>query len=426
MKKFFWIFTVAALLAVACDGGEGDMPWPDDLDGKGEQTPSTTVVEQGKPLPVWSEGCLDIHFINTGRGECCFYILPDGTTLLVDAGEVKATYKASATSGDDAVEQKPNADTRPYLVYATYIKHFMPKGKSSINYCAPSHFHIDHIGSAKMSTETAAAGYKKAGLTALYDEIPYLNVLDRAYPKYEGDGTTPKMEGELSADWVKFVNWGVNEKKFNAARFEVGKEQIVLVYDKDSYKDFRIFNVCANGFVWSQNGISGSKSAKGNPASCGFHISYGKFDYMACGDLTSAPQNLAGNYVRDFIGEGHLDAFKCHHHLSANAWGTQMQQSYFNPRVIINQNFYTKQPDAAHVTKIMDNQYSFWVKDFFTTNLHPQYIAKNQSVVEKMSAYDGHIVVRVAEGGGSYYVYMLDDTNFEYNVKSIHGPYNSK
>ena len=170
MKKFFWIFTVAALLAVACSGGEGDMPWPDDLDGKDEETPSTTIVEQGKPLPIWSEGYLDIHFINTGRGECCFYILPDGTTLLVDAGEVKATYKASATSGDDAVEQKPNANTRPYLVYATYIKHFMPKGRSAINYCAPSHFHIDHIGSTNMATETAAAGYKKAGLTALYDE----------------------------------------------------------------------------------------------------------------------------------------------------------------------------------------------------------------------------------------------------------------
>ena len=103
-----------------------------------------------------------------------------------------------------------------------------------------------------------------------------------------------------------------------------------------------------------------------------------------------------------------------------------MQQSYFNPRVIINQNFYTKQSDAAHVTKIMDNQYSFWVKDFFTTNLHPQYIAKNTTTVDKMTNYNGHIVIRVAEGGGSYYVYMLDDTNFEYNVKSIHGPYNSK
>lgn len=36
------------------------------------------------------------------------------------------------------------------------------------------------------------------------------------------------------------------------------------------------------------------------------------------------------------------------------------------------------------------------------------------------------IVIRVANGGGEFYVYMLDDTDFEYKVKSIHGPYNSK
>ena len=45
-------------------------------------------VKVDTTLPSWSEGCLDIHFINSARGECCFYILPDGTTLLVDAGEV--------------------------------------------------------------------------------------------------------------------------------------------------------------------------------------------------------------------------------------------------------------------------------------------------------------------------------------------------
>ena len=38
----------------------------------------------------------------------------------------------------------------------------------------------------------------------------------------------------------------------------------------------------------------------------------------------------------------------------------------------------------------------------------------------------GHIVIRVANGGGEFYVYMLDDTDFEYKVKSIHGPYTSK
>ena len=426
MKKLFLTLPLFALL-VGCSGGNGDMPWGDDLGGgSNKPEPGTTTVEVGKPLPAWSKGELDIHFINTGRGECCYYILPDGTTMIVDAGEVKATYNPQDTSVEAAVEQKPNANVRPYMVDAMYIKHFSPNGRQSIDYCAPSHFHIDHIGSTGMATETAAAGYKKSGLTALYDELPYLHVIDRSYPDYKEDATTPAMDGQLSADWAKLVTWGVKEQKFTGARFEVGKEQIVMLYDRPSYSDFKIFNICANGFVWSKNGISGEKSEKGNPASCGFHITYGKFDYIACGDLTSNPQNRVGYYIRDFISGGHLDAFKCHHHLSANAWGTQMQQEYFNPRVIVNQNFYTKQPDAAIVKNIMDNVYSFWVKDFFTTNLHPQYIATNKSAVDKMTDYNGHIVIRVANGGDSYSVYMLDDTNFEYNVKSIHGPYKSK
>ena len=424
----FLILPLLALLAVGCggEGSGGSMPWDPDLGGGNGTTPAPdeVVAEVGKPLPVWKKGELDIHFINTGRGECCFYIMPDGTTLIVDAGEVKATFNPQDTSDDAAVEQKPNTNVRPYIADAMYIKHF--SARQSIDYCAPSHFHIDHIGSSGMATETAAAGYRKSGLLALYDELPYLHVLDRSYPDYKEDATTPAMDGQLSADWAKFVTWGVKEQKFTGARFEVGKEQIVMLYDRPSYSNFKIFNICANGFVWSKNGISGEKSGVGNPASCGFHITYGKFDYIACGDLTSNPQNRVGYYVRDFIGDGHLDAFKCHHHLSANAWGTQMQQSFFNPRVIVNQNFYTKQPDAAHVNDIMDNKYSFWVKDFFTTNLHPQYVAKNTTTVDKMTNYNGHIVIRVAEGGGSYYVYMLDDTNFEYNVKSIHGPYNSK
>lgn len=428
MRKLFLTLPLFALLAVGCGGGNDDMPWGDDLGGGNGTTPTPdeVIVEVGKPLPAWNKGELDIHFINTGRGECCFYIMPDGTTMIVDAGEVKATFNPQDTSTEAAVEQKPNANVRPYMVDAAYIKHFSPNNRQSIDYCAPSHFHIDHIGSSGMATETAAAGYKKAGLLALYDELPYLHVIDRSYPDYKEDATTPAMDGQLSADWAKFVNWGVKEQKFTGARFEVGKEQIVMLYDRPTYSNFKIFNICANGFVWSKNGISGEKSEKGNPASCGFHISYGKFDYIACGDLTSNPQNRVGYYVRDFIGSGHLDAFKTHHHLSANAWGSQMQQDYFNPRVIVNQNFYTKQPDATLVNNIMDNVYSFWVKDFFTTNLHPQYIAKNKSAVDKMNGYDGHIVIRVAAGGDSYHVYMLDDTNFDYNVKSIHGPYNSK
>lgn len=37
-----------------------------------------------------------------------------------------------------------------------------------------------------------------------------------------------------------------------------------------------------------------------------------------------------------------------------------------------------------------------------------------------------HVVVRVLPGGGSYYVYVLDDTDQEYRVKAIFGPYTAK
>jgi hypothetical protein len=39
------------------------------------------------PLPPWQPGNLDIHIINTGRGDAALLILPDGTSLQFDAGD---------------------------------------------------------------------------------------------------------------------------------------------------------------------------------------------------------------------------------------------------------------------------------------------------------------------------------------------------
>lgn len=42
--------------------------------------------EMGESLPLWSPGELDIHHIDTGRGNAASLIGPDGTTLLIDCG----------------------------------------------------------------------------------------------------------------------------------------------------------------------------------------------------------------------------------------------------------------------------------------------------------------------------------------------------
>ena len=61
---------------------------------------------------------MDIHHINTGRGDCTFCILPDGTTLLIDAGENNRV-------GERVVAAKPD-DTKKageWIIYAIlYLK----------------------------------------------------------------------------------------------------------------------------------------------------------------------------------------------------------------------------------------------------------------------------------------------------------------
>lgn len=47
----------------------------------------------GEVLPPWTPGTLDVHQINTGKGDAALFIFPDGTTLLVDAGAMDPDFQ---------------------------------------------------------------------------------------------------------------------------------------------------------------------------------------------------------------------------------------------------------------------------------------------------------------------------------------------
>ena len=247
------------------------------------------------------------------------------------------------------------------------------------------------------------------------------------YPSYE----SYEIVGGFSPSWVKFVEWGVKNNKFKAEQFKVGIEQLNMLYNAKKHKNFSIFNICANGKVWGKD-KNGNERALGKPltavsnsASCGFHIRYGAFDYLACGDLVGAPQNRVAYYFRDFIGAGNLDTFKVHHHMAGNSWGGGMIRSNFNPRYIFNPCFASNKPHPeklAHSLTVCEG--------YFATNIHPAIkeipLVKEQKLIDKITAYDGHIVLRVMPGGNCFYIYMLDDSDFEYKVKFVYGPCYSK
>ena len=77
-------------------------------DGRPRLMKVADCPEIGKPLALWRQGELDVHFVYTGRGENMFYRFPDGTTMVNDTGdfyrpkEVKNAIGTLYGSGDGA------------------------------------------------------------------------------------------------------------------------------------------------------------------------------------------------------------------------------------------------------------------------------------------------------------------------------------
>ena len=107
-------------------------------------------------LPHWEEGFLDIHTIATGRGDACLIIMPDGTTMMIDAGD----------NGKAKDKQHPDGSMKPGEWQARYMKHFMEglPGGGALDYAMVTHLHDDHIGSVRDALP-GSDGYALSGIT---------------------------------------------------------------------------------------------------------------------------------------------------------------------------------------------------------------------------------------------------------------------
>lgn len=378
-------------------------------------------VEIGKPLPTWSEGCLDIHAINSARGECTFIIMPDGTTMTVDAGEFSSE---SPRYRNDI--QRPDTLTRPSRLYSEYMKYFSPE-KDSTDYFLLSHFHMDHMGNIeKEYSKDKEGGYVLSGMTALYDEMPYRKVIDRAYPDFDSLACLSMSTAALD-NYRKFLDYETKNGTLKAEGFKLGSDsQIVLSKNPAKYPDFKVMNICGNGCVW----VDGkpvdcyNKPHKENAASCGVLISYGDFDYFTAGDAGGDSKGTPNIEVLSAKAIGkEIEAIKAHHHLSPRTM-QQETMDILNPDVIVTQSFYIReiQPDQEIIARILGNGDT---KMYFT-NIDESLIKANPEAYSKCTAIGGHVVIRVMPGGKQFYVYVLDDTDLSFKVKQIDGPFNCK
>lgn len=371
-------------------------------------------ARKGRTLPAWSEGYLDIHTISTGRGECIFFILPDGTSIVVDAGEFSREGKKYAN-----VVQRPNAQTRPTKAFGDYIRHFNPY--DAVDYFNLSHFHMDHMGNMEPEyTKCAEGDYTLTGVMALYHQVPFREVIDRAYGAYDSL-KVKAMSVQVMDEYKKFLDYHVAKGNIKASQFELGAvNQFAMKHNAAAYPNLKIENICSNGYVWSDGkavdvyeGIR--DKIRENAASCGFVVRYGKFDFLTAGDI--------GDYydlelrVAEAVGE--VEAVKAHHHLSPHSM-CQPSMEVLSPQILVATSFYVRdiQPDKSKFGYI-DNLGC----DIYCTSVGESLLEQYPKEYAVCKATSGHIVIRVAPKGDSYMVYTLDDTDSKYRVKRIDGPF---
>ncbi|MBP3424566.1 MAG: hypothetical protein J6K57_05960 [Alistipes sp.] len=371
-------------------------------------------ARKGRTLPAWSEGYLDIHTISTGRGECIFLILPDGTSIVVDAGEFSREGKKYKN-----VLQRPNAQTRPTKAFGDYIRHFNPY--DAVDYFNLSHFHMDHMGNMEPEyTKCAEGDYTLTGVMALYHQVPFREVIDRAYGAYDSL-KVKAMSTKVLEEYKKFLDYHVAKGNIQASQFELGAvNQFAMKHNAAAYPNLKIENICSNGYVWSDGkavdvyeGIR--DKIRENAASCGFVVRYGKFDFLTAGDI--------GDYydlelrVAEAVGE--VEAVKAHHHLSPHSM-CQPSMEVLSPQTLVATSFYVRdiQPDKSKFGYI-DNLDC----DIYCTSVGESLLEQYPKEYAVCKATSGHIVIRVAPKGDSYMVYTLDDTDSKYRVKRIDGPF---
>jgi len=386
----------------------------------------------GEVLPPWSPGTLDIHHINTGKGDSAFLILPDGTTLLVDAG-------ASDRLPPRITPPKPDGSRQPGEWIARYIRHMLAHDASpAIDYGFNTHFHGDHLGSLGPQSRTSESGqYKLTGFTEVGENVPIRKMLDRGWPNYN---YPQPLDDPMIANYSAFLKWQIAHAGMEVEQLEPGRnDQIVLLREPQKYPNFEIRNIAANGEIWTGVGsdtrrhfpplqdASPDEYPTENMCSMAIRLSYGPFDYYTGGDMPGLQFDGTGPAWWDVEtpvaqAVGPVEACVLNHHGNRDSTNPFFVSS-LRPQVFIVPVWSANHPGEDVAGRLYSTRLYPGPRDVFATNLFEENRIVIGANLERFKSMQGHILIRVAPGGESFQVIILDDSHESYKVKAIHGPY---
>ena len=369
-------------------------------------------------LPKWQEGYMDIHTIATGRGDATLVVMPDGTTLMIDAGD----------NGKTKDKQHPDTTKRAGEWQAIYMKHFMKDLPNiKVDYAMITHFHDDHMGAIREMLP-GKNGYGLSGITLVGEMVGYDKLIDRNYPDYDfpSKKNVANANKKFMDEYHKFVKYQMSQG-MEMERFDVGAlNQIKMLYNPKKYKkNFEIRNLAGNGETWTGKGTESEKQYKGDPKlfdenvnSLAIRITYGNFKYFNGGDLSGGNWPSYKSSERDMETPvakvcGKVDVIKANHHGYYETCNGFFMNT-LSPDVVIVDARSDNHPVPSTMTRMTD--------PLVWTEQGEYYITVDQArkkLGEELWSHFkpwGHIVVRVYEGGEKYQVFVLDADTLDYPV----------
>ena len=397
----------------------------------------------GETLTPWIFGMMDIHHINTGRGDASFMIFPDGTTMLFDVGAQDPTdERVNSPRNTPAV---PNEDRLPGEWVARYVQHVHPDGNDgsqvSVDYTVLSHFHDDHIGDlSTVSPPSLLGNYSLTGITEAGEYLRLRKIIDRGFPDY--DYPVPMLSHPTMSNYKAFLDWQVKHNGAIVEQFKAGRnDQILLAREPRRYPTFEVRNVVSNGEVWT--GVASNTRSifppiehldptqypSENMCSIGLRISYGKFDYFNGGDITGVLEFDSPIWfdvetpVAQVVGPVEVNVLDHHGNRSS-------VNEYFlralRPRVHIIPVWSSDHPGFGVLKRILSEKLYPGPRDVFATSmLEPNRLVIGD-MLNRLASNRGHILVRVEPGGEWYRVIVLDDSAETFAVTGVFGPYESR
>ena len=359
----------------------------------------------------WRPGELDIHFIQTGCGEQTFFIFPDGTTMLLDCGDM---YRPQYLQ---YVPRKPS----PARLGGEWVSRYVQRliSERSIDYFVLTHWHSDHCGAPDLRSEIAPDGRYLCGITKLAEDFDIRNYFDHQYPRFGLHQLNADVESmKMVRDWLPYMERRCGMK---CHAFEVGaKDQIRMLRGGCGKFPFSIRNIHANCIYWDggtgtvdyapdyarQHPDHGNAIAE-NSLSLGFRLDYGKFSAYFGGDIDNLDYE---SRLAPIIGK--VDVCKMNHHGCPTSMGAELCRA-LKAKLYLSCVWSPNQVTEKNLVNMASR------------DLYPgeRYICPGHLPAVKRREYEGrdfmkdflphqgHTVIKVAPGGESWEFFVLTAEN---------------